>query len=192
MFNSTLRITTSKVLPMITILKMILTQRLEAHVTPQRKSQSSMLISRASANITMCWKYIPIYKVLSYWAFWNLVTWMQQGLYGINGYSCVHTCRYRTAKKGWVTLGIENVCILGDRNIDFLQCDEHGPKLTFLDILYTYNIFPDILKPTRITKNTAALIDHIPTNKLNVSTNHKPGIIFDNISGHNSMFHISE
>ena len=62
--------------------------------------------------------------------------------------------------------------ILGDLNIDFLKHDEHRPTSTFLDVLYTYNVFPVISKPTRVTKNTAILIDHILTNNFDVSTNH--------------------
>ena len=82
--------------------------------------------------------------------------------------------------------------ILGDLNIDFLKYDEHRRTSTFLDVLYAYNVFPLISKPTRITKNTATLIDHILTNNFDVSTNHKQGIICTDISDHYAIFHISE
>ena len=82
--------------------------------------------------------------------------------------------------------------ILGDLNIDFLKHDEHRSTSTFLDVLYTYNVFPVISKPTRVTKNTATLIDHILTNNFDVSTNHTQGIICSDISDHYAIFHISE
>ena len=188
-------------------------------------------------------------------------TWLDEckhDLYDIDGYSCVH--RYRTTRKGGVTLAIKNeipymtrcdieyfdsemespfieidkevfgtscnivigikyrmpdysvdifsermndvlniiqkeckICyILGDLNIDFLKYDEHRPTSTFLDVLYAYNVFPLISKPTRVTKSTATLIDHILTNNFDVSTNHKQGIICNDISDHYAIFHISE
>ena len=82
--------------------------------------------------------------------------------------------------------------ILGDLNIDFLKHDEHRPTSTFLDVLYMYNVFPVISKPTRVTKNTATLIDHILTNNFDVSTNHKQGIICSDIYDHYAIFHMSE
>ena len=53
---------------------------------------------------------------------------------------------------------------LGDLNIDLLKYEEHRPTSEFLDLIYSYNVFPLISKPTRITSNTATLIDHILTN----------------------------
>ena len=82
--------------------------------------------------------------------------------------------------------------ILGDLNIGFLKHDEHRPTSTFLDVLYTYNVFPVISKPTRVTKNTATLIDHILINNIDVSTYHKQGIICSDISHHYAIFHMTE
>ena len=79
--------------------------------------------------------------------------------------------------------------ILGDLNIDFLK---HRPTSTFLDVLYAYNVFPVISKPTRVTRNTATLIDHMLTNNFDVSTNRKQGIVCSDISDHYAIFHISE
>ena len=49
---------------------------------------------------------------------------------------------------------------LADLNIDLLKPENHSPTSEFLDIMYSYSMFPLITKPTRVTKNTATLIDH--------------------------------
>ena len=73
-----------------------------------------------------------------------------------------------------------------------LKYDEHRPTSTFLDVLYAYNVFPLTSKPTRVTKNTATLIDHILTNNFDVSTYHKQEMICNDISDRYAIFHISE
>ena len=47
-----------------------------------------------------------------------------------------------------------------------LKQDAPLPTSTFSDILYSYNMFPLIAKPKRVTKDTATLIDHILINNL--------------------------
>ena len=46
---------------------------------------------------------------------------------------------------------------LGDLNIDLLKYEEHRLTSEFLDLIYSYNVFPLISKPTRITSDTATL-----------------------------------
>ena len=41
--------------------------------------------------------------------------------------------------------------LLGDLNLDFLKHDIHQLTSEFLDIIYSYNAFPLITKPTRVT-----------------------------------------
>ena len=53
---------------------------------------------------------------------------------------------------------------LGNLNIDLLKHENHNPTSGLLDIMYSYNMFPLITKPTRVTKDTATLIDHTFTN----------------------------
>ena len=53
--------------------------------------------------------------------------------------------------------------MLGDLNIDFLKCDGHRLTSSFIDTLYSNNVFPLITKPTRVTQSTDILIDHILT-----------------------------
>ena len=61
----------------------------------------------------------------------------------------------------------KKICyLIGDLNIDLLKHEEHRPTSDFVDILYANNMFPLIVKPTRVTDKSAALIDHIMTNNL--------------------------
>ena len=95
------------------------------------------------------------------------------------------------------TLNIVNkekklIYLLGDLNLDFLKIEEHGPTSSFIDILYSYNVFPLITKPTRVTPSSATLIDHILTNNLDVESRHKQGILCTDISDHYAIFHIAQ
>ena len=51
--------------------------------------------------------------------------------------------------------------LLGDLNIDLFKYDYHKTTSNFLDTMYSYNMFPLIVKPTRVTEKSATLIDHI-------------------------------
>ena len=55
--------------------------------------------------------------------------------------------------------------IMGDMNIDLLQCQSHMKTNDYLDNLFSNGFIPEITKPTRITSHSATLIDHIYTNK---------------------------
>jgi Txe/YoeB family toxin of Txe-Axe toxin-antitoxin module len=57
--------------------------------------------------------------------------------------------------------------LMGDFNINLLNCDSHVPSSEFLDVLHSNSFFPLITKPTRIQQDTASLIDHIFCNQPN-------------------------
>ena len=40
--------------------------------------------------------------------------------------------------------------VMGDFNIDFLRADDHKSTGVLCDVLYSYNVFPLITKPTRV------------------------------------------
>ena len=50
--------------------------------------------------------------------------------------------------------------VLGDLNIDLLKYEEHRLASSYLDMLYSTNVFPLITKPTRVTQTNDTLIDH--------------------------------
>ena len=80
--------------------------------------------------------------------------------------------------------------IMGDYNIDLLQADKHQASEEFLDIIYSHSLLPNITKPTRVTKNSATLIDNIFSNNLMSSNNILTGILYSDISDHYPVFHI--
>ena len=80
---------------------------------------------------------------------------------------------------------------IGDLNIDLLKCENHKPTATFLENWYTYSVFPLITKPTRITNESATLIDHVLTNNFDVNSKHMQGILCTSISDHYAIFHIA-
>ena len=70
-----------------------------------------------------------------------------------------------------------------DQNFDYLNVNNHTNTSKLLDINLNNNLCPTILRPTRITKKSATLIDN-----LNLSSklyfNHKSAILLTHISDH--------
>ena len=58
------------------------------------------------------------------------------------------------------------IYLAGDFNIDILKNNEKYID-DFLDLIYSYSLYPLILRPTRITDKSETLIDNIFTNDLN-------------------------
>ena len=58
------------------------------------------------------------------------------------------------------------IYILGDFNINLLNNETHQLTAEFLEVMYSYTLYPLINKPTRVTTNTATLIDNIFHNNL--------------------------
>ena len=81
--------------------------------------------------------------------------------------------------------------LLGDLNIDFLKSDEHKPTSDFLDTIYSHNLFPLITKPTRVTSDSATLIDHILTNNFDAFSSHFQGILCSSFSDYYAVFHVT-
>ncbi len=82
-------------------------------------------------------------------------------------------------------------CVLmGDLNIDLLKYRSNEKTNIFIDELISNGYIPVILKPTRIDKSSATLIDHIYTNIIdrpNVS-----GIITTDVADHFGVFYSIE
>ena len=51
----------------------------------------------------------------------------------------------------------------GDFNLDLLKYETHPPTADYLDLISEYKFLPRIVRPTRIQKQSATLIDHILT-----------------------------
>ncbi len=79
-------------------------------------------------------------------------------------------------------------CIIGtDQNFDYLKLDKHKKKQDLLNNFFNHGYIPTIIKPTRITHNTATLIDNIYI-KTSKNTKLKSGIIITDISDHLPVF----
>ena len=48
-------------------------------------------------------------------------------------------------------------------NLDLLKYESHPPTSDYLDLITGHKILPRIVRPTRIKKQSATLIDHILT-----------------------------
>ena len=79
--------------------------------------------------------------------------------------------------------------IMGDMNIDMLKYGSHDLTDTYVDGIFSRGFLPRILKPTRVTRSSATLIDHILTNDITARTS--SGIILNDVADHFAVFHIS-
>ena len=79
--------------------------------------------------------------------------------------------------------------IMGDININLLNVDTHPRTAQFLETMYSYSFTPLITKPTRVTSNSATLIDNIFTNN-QFSQASLQGILSIDVSDHFPVFFI--
>ena len=78
--------------------------------------------------------------------------------------------------------------IMADWNVDLMKHQSHDKTGECLDIMFSRSFFPLISRPTRITSNSATLIDNIFTNdSKNCSAS---GLLFNDISDHLPIFTI--
>ena len=80
--------------------------------------------------------------------------------------------------------------IMGDYNLNILDSDKHLPTANFIELMYSNSLFPLISKPTRVTQNTASLIDNIFCNDIS-TTDKFNGILFTDVSDHFPVFTIN-
>ena len=84
----------------------------------------------------------------------------------------------------------KQVFIMGDFNINSLNYDSHTPTFDFMNTLFSNNFLPCITHPTRISNNSATIIDNIFTNLTNSKIT--SGNILTHISDHFPQFLILE
>ena len=77
--------------------------------------------------------------------------------------------------------------IMGDMNLDLLQCNIHK-KNTFIDSSISEGIIPKITKPTGITSTSATIIDHIYTDMLLNNYSTISSIIINDVADHLGTF----
>lgn len=77
----------------------------------------------------------------------------------------------------------KDLIIGADQNMDLLNVNRHANTAKFLDLNLSYNLLPTITKPSRVTHNTATLIDNIYIST-KFKSNAKSAIILSDISDH--------
>ena len=75
---------------------------------------------------------------------------------------------------------------MGDVNIDILKIDTNGQTTDFIHGMFASTFYPTISRPTRVTQQTATLIDNIITNMHEYPVT--SGILYNNISDHFPVF----
>ena len=70
-----------------------------------------------------------------------------------------------------------------DHNLDFLKSEDHGGTSQFIHHNLDFNLIPTITRPTRITRNSATLIDNIMVSQ-SLCGRYTSGILVDDISDH--------
>ena len=76
--------------------------------------------------------------------------------------------------------------LLGDFNVDLLKCDDDTNTGIFFDLLSSYGYRPLILQPTRVTSDSATIIDNIYINDIEARSS--GGNITTSISDHFPQF----
>ena len=77
---------------------------------------------------------------------------------------------------------------MGDYNINLMNVDSHSLTADFNDTMYSSGLVPLITRPTRVTENSATLIDNIFTNKVVSYDESVYGILVTDISDHYPIF----
>ena len=77
--------------------------------------------------------------------------------------------------------------LVGDLNINSLDYSRNTHVRDFFNFLFQNDIFPVINRPTRVTKSSAAIIDHIVTSTL-IDSHIQSGIIKTDISDYFAVF----
>ena len=76
--------------------------------------------------------------------------------------------------------------VCGDFNLNLLKIESDHNCQHFFNLLSSYGFLPHILQPTRVTENTATVIDIIFSN--NIQDNIESGNILLTLSEHFSQF----
>ena len=75
-----------------------------------------------------------------------------------------------------------DIYVIGDFNLDLLKHANNVHICEFINLMYSFSLFPLVTKPTRVTNTTASLIDHIWTTQF--ETNTKNYIIHNDTTDH--------
>jgi hypothetical protein len=83
-----------------------------------------------------------------------------------------------------------SIYIAGDINLDVLRYNSNPNVTEYVDLLFSYGFLQTITRPTRISQNSATVIDHIISNV--TSSCHETVIITSRISDHFPIFYLNK
>ena len=78
--------------------------------------------------------------------------------------------------------------LLGDFNVDLLKFGSDTKINNFIDNIFSHGLAPLIFRPTRLTRTSATLLDHIYSN--NIHGKSHSGIIVTDVADHFGIFYI--
>ena len=85
------------------------------------------------------------------------------------------------------------IYLMGDYNINLLNVESHSLTADFNDLMYSHGLIPLITRPTRVTENSATIIDNIFTYKiLNTHEESVQGFLVTDISDHYPSFCVNK
>lgn len=87
------------------------------------------------------------------------------------------------------TSNADEIILCGDLNINLINFNNHSPTNEFLNSLISHSFLPLITLPSRITQNSANLLDNIFTNKS--SDHYQSGLIYSSLSDHLPVFYLN-
>ena len=82
--------------------------------------------------------------------------------------------------------------LLGDWNVNLLSCETHEHTNDFVNMFAEFGFFPLITRPTRVSQNSATIIDNIFTNNHADLASSFHGILLADVSDHFPVFHVSK
>ena len=85
-----------------------------------------------------------------------------------------------------VTKSNKTCALIGDFNVDLIEYGNHSPTESFYDLVSSFGFRPLILQPSRVSSNSATLIDNIFLNDLECFS--KGGNLTNSISDHFLQF----
>ena len=80
-----------------------------------------------------------------------------------------------------------DINLVGDFNIDLLKSKSHTDTSSYLDSLLEHGLLPIVSLPTRVSQNSATIIDHISTSF--TDDNYDVGLIVSDLSDHFPVFY---
>ncbi len=82
------------------------------------------------------------------------------------------------------------ILVCGDFNIDLLKSNDHMKTAEFVDTVFSLSFYPLILKPSRVTNDSASLIHSILVNLTDRKI--KSGLLVTDVSDHLPVFAVLE